>query len=316
MSNRAAALELISVRRRNPWLLQIILQLPLAFCLFSGSATADVRRFSQSSILIEGPIIRGDYDQVVALSAAMIAENDALPETRKTQMFSLSLRLNSPGGDVQEAFKISNFVREMWIQTELSDPLIVTRMNKDGELSETEQARKDETLEVGGDGPIVCYSACSLIFLAGISRSYKASELGRSVELGFHRPYINPEVNRHLSPDESKSVYAVLEKDFKEAMRRYGAPESLIAKTFNASSSDIEVLSQQQFQALFPTEEPWFGEYINAKCGSIKTAGDFSTKEEMQAYVIPLLKRTICMRLHIRDHQRSQIKQYHSLGID
>ena len=291
-------------------LLKCMLQTALVASFFVASATAEIKRLDRSTILLEGPIASGDFDRLVELSAEMIAENNELPETSVTKMFAVRLRLNSPGGDVAEAFKIADFVREMWIHTEVSDPSVVRQIDKDGEILQKESASRGENFELGGEGPIICYSACSLIFLAGIPRSYLPSTLGRSVELGFHRPYLDPGVNRQLTPDESRSVYLVLEASFKEAMRRYGAPESLIMQTFNASSADINILSKEQFDAIFPLEEPWFAEYINAKCGSVRTTGGFKTKEETQAHVKSVTVRAICSRWVKNEHQRSKIRDY------
>jgi hypothetical protein len=65
----------------------------------------------------------------------------------------LVVDLNSPGGNVGTAIQLGRVVRQVGALTMVGD----------------------------GEG---CYSACSLIYLAGVARS-----LGRGAKLGLHRPY-------------------------------------------------------------------------------------------------------------------------------
>lgn len=254
------------------------------FTFLTETAYPEVIRVSDEEILINGPIEEGDYERLISLSAEMI-ESRAKDKELSAKIRSLRLRLNSPGGNVFEAIKIADFVHEMWIH------VVVDEMpNSDEEVR--------------------CLSACSLIFIAGISHSYKQSFSEPTVTLGFHRPYINPEVNKELSAYESRAIYDAVETSFKEAMRRFGAPESLISKTFNHSSSEIYILSTTEYHELFPPERPWFNEYINAKCGNVSTKQKIESEQQKIDYAKAVLQRELCKRLHIRTHQAQKIQDY------
>jgi len=77
-----------------------------------------------------------------------------------------------------------------------------------------------------------CYSACSYLFFAGKEHVVRG-------ELGVHR----------VSEEGARAGAAVYDGDVRQALRRYGAPASVISAMHATTASDMHVFSTQEISA-------------------------------------------------------------------
>ncbi len=235
--------------------------------------------FGRPYISIVGEIVPGDFERIKQ-AAIKLSEMRA----------PLVVRLDSPGGSVEEALKIADLVRELWGTTWI--------LGRSASVNDPDRSI------------VTCDSACAIIFLAGIERRYTMSNLRyyaaddpyiipreyaydggsaliRSVlesnglsgmpllrtelipVLGLHRPYFEQQFNGSLNGDDAQSLYAALNDEVSEKLRSYGVPDSLISRMMRTSSEKIDRIDYQELFEIMPVIEPWFEEWKLAKCGSL-----------------------------------------------
>ena len=250
--------------------------------------------FDRPYISIVGEIVPGDFDRVQ--QAATPLSDMGAP---------LVVRLDSPGGNIEEALKIADLVRDLWGTT-----WILGRSAGVGD--------PDRSI-------VTCDSACAFIFFAGIERRYTMSNLryydahdpyiipsefvfdggsfaglteailgGRGPNkpllktelipvLGLHRPYLEQSFNGSLSGDDAQSLYTALDMEVSEKLKSFGVPDSLVRRMMKTSSTKIDRINQEELFELVPVIEPWFEEWQRAKCGSLsqdESAAYWSAKME------------------------------------
>ncbi|MEO0829667.1 MAG: hypothetical protein AAFY03_04320, partial [Pseudomonadota bacterium] len=57
-----------------------------------------------------------------------------------------------------------------------------------------------------------------------------------------------------------------LEREYRAALSEYGAPDALIERIFRTKSTQIDYISEAEFNDLVPASVPWHEEYLHAKC--------------------------------------------------
>jgi hypothetical protein len=233
--------------------------------------------FGRPYISIVGEIAAGDFERVKLAATAL--SDMGVP---------LVIRLDSPGGNIEEALKIADLVRGLWGTT-----WILGRSAGVGD--------PDRSIAT-------CDSACAFIFFAGIERRYTMSNLrfydaddpyiipqeyvftGRWLSdavlksagiqaplmktelipvLGMHRPYFEQSFNGSLSGEEAQSLYSALDTEVSEKLKSFGVPDSLVRRMMKTSSAKIDRIDQKELFELMPVVEPWFEEWRLAKCGSL-----------------------------------------------
>jgi hypothetical protein len=80
-----------------------------------------------------------------------------------------------------------------------------------------------------------CDSACLFLYLGAVHRYGDA--------LGVHRLYLNPEIQRKLSLEESKKFAKMLEEATKQYFEEMHAPTSLLDQVNSAASDSVRYLT-------------------------------------------------------------------------
>ncbi|RAN40865.1 hypothetical protein [Hyphomonas sp. GM-8P] len=287
------------------------------------------KNFGQPFIVIKGEIVLGDFEHVQSAAQELANANR-----------EIVIALESPGGNVVEALKIAQLVRENWITTWI--------YGRTAGVNDTDRSL------------IVCDSACAYIFFAGVERRYSSSNmlafapddphyiapenrvsndfstamfgaiLGTPVDpesmnryeaippLGLHRPYLDPSLNRTLSGSEAQQAYKELESMVRSELSGFGVPASLIDRMMKASSSQIIRIGSDELRELMPSYDPWFEEWQLSKCGvlslderldltAIKNPSDSRFSESYRAYLLEKEASIESCEVELRLQRQKQI---------
>lgn len=131
-------------------------------------------------LMIKGPIERGDYDRFVARLARMVTGGD-LPDVQNPDVL-WTVKLDSTGGDLDEAMRIGRLLRRAFATTEASyryarRPDGVYDFERTGQLV----CLNGHGLMSGCTEDIVeaqCTGACLLVWLGGAVRHANEGQLG------------------------------------------------------------------------------------------------------------------------------------------
>jgi hypothetical protein len=151
--------------------------------------------------------------------------------------------LDSPGGDVQEAFSLSDVVVRAVLDTATHTPgrpITLPPMHQN-----------------------VCVSACFLVWVAGADRAHWSfGKFG----LGLHRPYFAPET--YAQQDAGTAAQQQQESFIRVRtyLRRFEVPDALIDTMMTRSSREIYWLSSNDDSSVMSGRAPWFEELMIARC--------------------------------------------------
>jgi hypothetical protein len=184
-----------------------------------------------------------------------------------------TLLLDSPGGDVPEALRLAQIVREAMLQTSTRIPDAATRKN--GRAAT--QARTNWA----------CVSACFLIWVAGTEReSYSVlSKTEGEVGIGLHRPYFSPGVYAD-SPAKVAEMQQGVTSAIRDYLRREQVPERFIDKMLESSSREIYWLRESGDPFALNGRAAWFEEMMIARC-----AFDPAYEREVDQYTASIYQR-------------------------
>jgi hypothetical protein len=172
-------------------------------------------------IVIYGELTEGDAQAFRALIDSSLRDGTRIHR----------VRLNSPGGLVDEALAIGDIVRTLKLDT-----VAPTKMVWEG----------------------MCESACFYIWAAGIDRY--------GDDIGIHRPYFDPKLFARLSPGNAATEYKKLADLVAGKLEGWGVPELLVRRMLSASSQQMISLSPEDFQLL--RNDPAFSELLISRCGA------------------------------------------------
>lgn len=158
------------------------------------------------SLRMQGKIERGDFDRLI------IELSQADSGRIGMQFFHQrrALLVNSPGGSVEEALRIANFVKQAMI------PVWVLGR---------------------------CESACFLILAAAVERTLDGS-------IGVHRPYFADDAAQGMSPEETRRAYSELSSRFYRALEDYEVPRQIADKMRVYASTEMYYLNQSDKELL------------------------------------------------------------------
>ncbi len=180
---------------------------------------------SSEALLLKGEIAPGDYEFLL----------DTIRRDTARFWRSTGFILASPGGDIQEALKISRLVKGTYSSVFVGE----------------------------ATGP--CVSACFFIFSAAAFRDAGIRSLG------IHRPFIHP---RRLVSASAKEAEA-LQKDALRLARSHledlDVPTSLIDKMFQRASTEVHWLTRDEVEEQLGRRPPWYEQFLIARCGFSKT---------------------------------------------
>lgn len=171
-------------------------------------------------IIIRGEILRGDYERAL----------NAVKETYiQGELGELFVRLDSPGGDVLEAMKIGQLVRELKLST---------------------------SVHLGR-----CDSACVFILVAGVNRLSASG-------IGIHRPFFEQKYFSGLSADSAQKKYREMMKKTRTYLISMDVPTELVERMFRVPSNEIERLSLEDVEKWISGSPASLDEWLIAKCDS------------------------------------------------
>jgi len=192
----------------------------------SGSVVDDF--LFKGTIIIDGPIVEGDYQRFI--------EAVANAGSTKGMVF-----IASPGGSVYEAIQIGALIRDLRFETHVPG-------NGHG----------------GGVcfglpvSECICASACPLIYLGGVRRA--------GDYLGIHRTFIQRETLENLSFAEAQSAGRGQAEVVERYLRLMDAPQALFDEMRSIPSGSLRILPQD-FVLKYLQNPPDIQEWLNAKCG-------------------------------------------------
>jgi hypothetical protein len=216
------------------WIRLCCVWLNLLVC--GPTVAADFSLVEKSVILMEGEIVVGDFARLKALS--------------KSRLIDI-LKLRSPGGDVIEALKISDFLNDKLITAKIPLTLFITDSPN----------CSDEGLQDPSN--CVCYSACSVIWMTAPMR------MGDYI--GVHRPRFDNKYFANLNANEAQAKYSELINGLTTFLRQHDVPESIVTKMMSVSSGDNYMLQEQEVKSV-GAMRPFLDEMLLARCAD-RSAG-------------------------------------------
>ena len=215
----------------NQTMRRIIPAVLFAVAAYADAASIGIGRTDNgrnlSGILIEGQIVAGDFEK---FQSQVLRRENIDP-----------VWLASPGGDVVEAMKIGELVREL--------KLSVWAPSKNGLLFPT----------IGSASNSVCASACFYIYAAGVQR--------RGEVVGIHRPYFSPSALSKSSLNEAANAQAAALELSRAFLARAGVPASIVERIGTIASDKISWLAESDLATLNGFI-PEFDEWFRAKCAT------------------------------------------------
>ena len=204
---------------------------------FKVLCSTDQERVGGCSIAMQGKIEPGDDGRLI----------QALRSPQASSTFFRRLVLNSPGGDVREALKLSDIIVSTALDT-------TTFINALPEYRATEN---------------ICVSACFLVWVAGAERSQASMGLFANKKqhgIGLHRPYFSPAQYAQLDAGTASQRQQELFARVRAYLRRFEVPDALIDEMMRRSSREVYWLSVLDDPFTLSGRAPWFEELMIAQC--------------------------------------------------
>lgn len=200
----------------------------IVLCTFFISSQVASAKFEwfYNSIIIKGEIVPGDYERLIEIIKYM----DQPPA---------SYQLDSKGGDVMEAIKIGNMLRDTYTP--------VTVLNTQ-----------------------ICASACFFILVGSPDRF-----LFDDARIGIHRPYFKKSYFSSLSASEAENKYRKLQTTVQRYLLKMGVPQNFTDMMYRISSEDVNWISGVNFNEKIGEKSPFYEELLLSKCGHDLTAEEY-----------------------------------------
>lgn len=255
-----------------------ILLTVISTCAVGADISLQKDSWGDPIVDISGTIEKGDLVKIKKASAALIrslGEHSNKP---------LQFHLNTPGGDLEEAMQIGRFARQLLVKTDSYGKIIIASQEGLEELfNEPDKPwRHRDFVVLRPDVPLSekhivrNYSAGILIFYGATMRAHRDNSdqrqgfyKAKSIPvMGIHRPYYDKGTFSELPPNEAARAYNKLEKSVRSYLVEMGAPQQLIDRMFNRASTDIDLISDDEFRRYYKPEESFLEEWLIAKCGA------------------------------------------------
>jgi hypothetical protein len=172
---------------------------------------------------LSGQISKGDYEKVAAFLKAHYPFMD-------------TFRLNSPGGDVDEAIKIGRLFRKYLISTiapiKLDDIASLKAgfgVDNWGNIPSLQSSLPGARVLCRGQD-CTCASACALIWFGGVDRTGM---------VGLHRPRIDGPEFKGLPPADASTAYRRVLDRISAYLDEMEVPKPIIESMVATSSGDI-----------------------------------------------------------------------------
>lgn len=221
----------------------------LFLLLFSSKPFADVY-IGEKTIIIYGEITQSDY--------FTIYEN-------QSDLAYKQVTLISTGGDVGAAIEIGRLVRQYEGRTNIGyGPALLLELDSDNVdpwalpsdalvvVGLEARLRKDDYGNRVSDlqemrGTAICYSSCSLIWIAGVERTIY---FGR---LGIHRPYL---ATNSSDPQEVRSRYEAMTSEVEQYISDMHVDRRFYELTINTPPEEISIFDDSKIHDIVPRMDP------------------------------------------------------------
>lgn len=213
-----------------------------------------------STILMAGPIVKGDYQRLY----------DILRERGPTIS---TLNIISVGGSVSEAIEIGNMVRRLRLSTGTGSR-ITPQEAGDGETANYLNGvliSKHGTNYLCPAGAMnnyrlsecVCLSACFLVYAAGIGRSGNV--------IGLHRPTFVDAGFGNLDASTADRRYQELMKRVQSYLSSMGVNDAYFQKMMRVSSTEMYIVPASEANDNLAGVLPSFAEWLKSRCGELSS---------------------------------------------
>jgi hypothetical protein len=180
-----------------------------------------------------------------------------------------SFALDSPGGDVIEALRISEIIKHYYIST-------IVPKNKN------------------------CISACFFLYLAGANRTAAGTLEGKRYAdiaigyVGLHRPYLSTPVNTDKSKKEQSSIMKSVRKYLENEL----VSNRLIDIMMSRPSNDIYWMTEEDIEEIgnySPAQEELYITKCNYNRKTIKqyTLAKYNKNEELSTILLQQISKTV-----------------------
>ena len=211
---------------------------------FTSLCDSQLEKARGCAIRMNGEIVAGDASRLTAVLAK---------KAPHIGVYS-TLILNSPGGDVEEAFRIADVTRGAVLETSTVD------MSQAAQLVSKRKSPSQYMYR--------CASSCFLIWAAGARRQHVSSDNAPPIGLGLHRPYFAKQTYASSDVNNLARRQQELTSRVKEYLVREAIPQSLIEEMMRRSSREILWLDSSSAGPDHISEyAPWFEELLIARCG-------------------------------------------------
>ena len=245
------------------------------FANTAGAAEIVYGRKDEAWVHIEivGMIEKGDFNK---FQAALIG---ALPTDNREEWPLVLVYLFSTGGDLVEATRIGALVRELYIPTRAPGTVECHVIQSKNDLQQYGWWPDS----VNRKTACACYSACFVIWSAGMDRSggdnWLRVENGLEIVprtetfVGVHRPRFDSSYFSELSANEAESVYDELSENLVEFLNRMDTPEPIIERMLITPSSEMHLLSRGELESMYGYPAG-ADEWLESKCIQLRLTND------------------------------------------
>lgn len=232
----------------------------ITLCCDTNAFSATISITDVSQLALTGRIVPGDAERVI----------EKLIEINSDYTLSLPslMYLNSNGGDVREALRISKLVKVLFMSTSVLKQVKIT----------------SEAI-INNKSSVICASSCFFIYLSGLSRAANGidSQSIKSTGLvGVHRPYFQKPAG---GPSSAKNQDALM-NEVTSYLQTERVPQSIIDIMMSHASNDIYWLTTADLNLLGEYKASYEEELI-AKCNfNASQVRRMTTKEYLASRVL------------------------------
>lgn len=236
---------------------------------------AEIRVYDKKTIVLEGDIVEGDYDKILNVAKKVG------PSLEKIFLASL-------GGNLNEAMRIGNLVRELRWSTEVACPVFISYEEYGFDPIEKKpiEQRKNDNIEydvqpgmtvkgefIRSENDLKCASSCFFIYAAGVIRS--------GGEIGIHRPFLNEESCSKISGNDAIDFSVSATQAIKIYLTEMGIPEHIYNTMLSISKNSIHWLTyeeKKEIEGYIPALKDW----LDGKCGSTESIKGILAEMELK----------------------------------
>ena len=249
-----------SVRKRN--LLRIaMLAVAAQTCASTFSIAVQAAEFFRKTptspiLLLYGEIKVGDLDKIKA-------EVD--------RSFLSTIDIFSPGGDVYEAMRISDYLNEKMIYVDApSAAQVITGTNGSTHTIYGIGCNSWDKKLFGMQVPpqyCICNSACSIIWMSAPLRYNKVAYRSFSgvPAIGVHRPHFDHAYFSGLDTTSAEDKYNEMVSQVGAYLKKNNVPDEVISKMMSTPSSEISILPNELANSV-GTAKPYISELLTSRC--------------------------------------------------